>query len=174
MTRLQLKGLAFATTAVAALTAASAGTPESRMTREYVNAAAQSDAFERLEATTVLALSQNPAVRAFATSMLSDHDRSSQKLIATVSLTGVEPPLLGINGDQSAFLAALQSARGPAFDRLYARHQALAHRAALATQEGYAAKGDVPEFKDFAINSAAMVRDHITSADQLVSTVGSD
>ncbi|UAK25738.1 DUF4142 domain-containing protein [Sphingomonas nostoxanthinifaciens] len=139
-----------------------------------MNAAAQSDAFERLEATTALALSKSGAVRAFATRMLSEHEDSTQKLAKAVSLAGLEPPQPGISGDQSAFLAALQSARGDAFDRLYARHQALVHRAALATQEGYAAEGDVPTLKGLATDTVTMVRNHITGADQLVASVGSD
>jgi putative membrane protein len=174
MSRVASKGLALAATALTVLTSAHAGTPASRVTRDYVNATAQSDAFERLEATTALALSQNSGVRAFATQMLSAHDGSSHKLMDTVSRAGLEPPQPGISGDQSAFLAALQSARGTAFDRLYARHQALVHRAALATQQGYTAQGDVPALKALATSTAAMVRDHTASADQLVASLGSE
>lgn len=117
--------------------AANAAAPESRTTREYVNAVAQSDAFERLEATTALALSKSGAVRAFATRMLSEHEDSSQKLAKAVSLAGLEPSQPGISGDQSAFLAALQSARGDAFDCLYAassrRHMCASIPACIST-----------------------------------------
>jgi putative membrane protein len=174
MSRASLTRLALTSTALMALSPVHAEEPTSRVTRAYVNATAQSDAFERLGATTALALSKTPAVRAFATRMMSEHAASSQKLMAAVSQEGLEPPQPGINGDQSAFLAALQSARGADFDRLYASQQALVHRAALATQQGYAEHGHIATLRAFADEAKEMVRGQITSADQLVANVGAE
>jgi putative membrane protein len=144
------------------------------LTREFVTAAAQSDEFERMEATTALAQSQDPDVRAFATKMLAAHAETSRTLMDATSSAGLMPPQPGLSGDQSAFLAALQSARGHDFDQLYARQQALAHRAALATEQGYAARGDMPTIKKIAASTAGIIVEHLAMADRLAARMGDD
>ena len=72
-----------------------------------------------------------------------------------------------MGGDQSMFLAALQSARGIDFDRLYWRQQALAHRAALATEQQYAATGDTPSVRQAAGAAVPMIQSHLAMAEQM-------
>lgn len=92
----------------------------SASTRNYIEAAAQSDAFEMLEADTVLTQSADPQVRAFAQQMLRDHGQLGQALGQATASAGLEPPPMGaVGADQAPLLGALQSLRGPEFDRVY-------------------------------------------------------
>jgi putative membrane protein len=122
----------------------------SRQTREFVQAAAQSDQFEILESDTALAQSTNPEVRAFAQAMIEAHQQTKDVLLRAAATAGLAPPNPGISGDQSMLLAALQSARGSNFDDTYIRQQTLAHRSALAVQQAYVASGDDTTIKQTA------------------------
>jgi putative membrane protein len=144
--------------------------PGSRQTREFIQAAAQSDRFELLEATTALAQSTDPQVKAFATEMITAHHQTSDNLMQAVTKAGLTPPSPGISGDQSMFLASLQSQRGADFDRTYVRQQVLAHRAALAVQQQYAASGDDPAIKQVATGTVPVVASHLRMAEQLQAT----
>jgi len=144
-----------------------AQTPETRETREFVQASAQSDTFEILEATSLLALSKNPQTRAFAQHMIENHSQSRDRLMAIVQQEGLSSPAPGIGNDQSQFLAALQSQHGDSVDRIYVRQQSLAHRAALATVRGYAASGDNKALRAKATSDQAPISDHLRMAEEL-------
>lgn len=141
--------------------------PGSRETRDFVQAAAQSDEFETLEAESVLAGSNDPSVEAFAREMIADHQRTNAALKAAVVRAGLKAPLPGIGGDQSMSLAALQSARGAQLDKTYAKQQILAHSAALAVLQVYASSGDDPSIRKFAASTVAIVRSHERMAEKL-------
>jgi putative membrane protein len=146
--------------------------PSSRQTREFVQAAAQTDQFEILEGTTALAESKDPNVRAFAAQMIGVHRQSTADLLNAVASAGLKPPLPGLNGDQSQFLAALQSQRGRDFDKSYVRQQVLVHRAALAVAQAYASDSDgVNAFVRTAAAAAVLViKSHLAMAEQMQAT----
>ena len=120
-----------------------------------------------LEATTALAQSSDPQVRDFARQMIEAHRRTTAGLMQAVGQAGLTPPSPGISGDQSMFLAALQSARGADFDRTYMRQQMLVHRAALATQQQYVASGDDPIIRQAATAAVPIVSRHLQMAEQM-------
>lgn len=155
-------------------TAASAQSAESRQTRDFVQAASQSDQFEILEAHTALAESRDPHVRAFAQQMIAAHQGTSDRLSQTVAKAGLEQPLPGVSGDQSMFLASLQSQRGADFDRTYVKQQMLAHHAALAVQQGYASTGDVAALRKDASTTTATISAHLRMAERLQSSIGGE
>lgn len=164
--------------AAAAITAmatpGNAQTTETRATREFVQAAAQSDTFEILEASSLLALSKNPQVRAFAQRMIENHSRSRDQLMAIVQQDGLSLPSPGIGNDQSQFLAALQRQHGDTVDRIYVRQQGNAHRAALATVQAYAANGDDGSLRARATSDRALISDHLSMADELQQSQSKD
>jgi putative membrane protein len=139
----------------------------SRMTRDYVASAAQSDAFEMLEAETALTQSRDPQVRAFAQAMLRDHGRTSQTLRDAAQRSGLKPPPMGLGADQAPLLSSLQSLRGPDFDKTYWRHQALGHRSALVTAQRYAAKGDDPAVRQAAATAVPIISAHLAEAERM-------
>ncbi len=156
--------------AAVVLTPASAQAPGSRQTREFVQAAGQSDRFEILEAQTVLAQSSDPRIRAFAQQMIRDHEQTGQDLRQATARAGLQPPPMGISGDQAALLGALQSQRGAEFDRTYVRHQALAHRSALLVEQGYAATGDDASVRRAAAAAVPVISGHLKMAEQMQAT----
>ena len=161
----------FAVAAFLALPAV-AQEPGSRQTREFLQATAQSDQFEIMEAHTALAQATDPQVRAFAQQMIPAHQQTSASLIQAVTSAGLQPPKPGLGGDQSAFLAALQSQRGADFDKTYVRQQVLAHRAALAVEQGYAASGDDPTMKQAAAAMVPIITAHLQMAEQMLASMG--
>ena len=50
----------------------------------------------------------------------------------------------------------------------------LAHRAALATEQGYAMNGDVQELKSVAASAVPIISEHLRMADQLTAKSGVD
>jgi putative membrane protein len=106
---------AFATLSAAWTATAQTAIPPSAP--DFATAAAQSDAYEILAADTALAQSQNSQVRAFAEEMIRDHTRTSESLSRAVVKSGLTPPPPAVDADQGSLLAALQSLRGPDFDK---------------------------------------------------------
>ncbi len=168
------KTIAFSLVALAALalTPAVAQEAGSRLTREYVQAAGQSDAFEMLEANTALAQSSDPQVRTFAQQMIQDHGKLSQALRQATTQAGVKPPPMAVGADQAPLLGALQSLRGSDFDRAYWRHQALAHRSALTTTQQYASNGDNPAIRQAASSAVPIIAGHLAMAEQMQAKSG--
>lgn len=153
--------------ALAGAVPAAAEEQGSRETRDYVQAAGHSDAFEMLEADTALAQSSDPQVRAFAQKMVAEHGQTSQALTMATMRAGVAPPPMGVGADQAPLLAALQSLRGHDFDVAYWRHQVLAHNFALTTTKLYAANGDNPEVRQAAASAVPVISAHLTTAQQM-------
>jgi putative membrane protein len=145
----------------------------SKPTRDYVQAAGQSDAFEMLEADVVLAQSRDPQVRAFAQQMLTDHAQLSQRLAEAAVKVGLKPPPMIVGADQAPLLGALQNMRGPDLDRAYWRHQALAHRSALTTTQLYATNGDDPVIKQIAAAASPIIAGHLAMAEKMEAKAGS-
>jgi putative membrane protein len=156
------------------LPALAAADPGSRQTREFVQAAGNSDSFEILEAHTALAQSTNPDVRTFAQHMLEDHSRTRAALADAAARAGLTPPPDGPSADQAQMLSALQSQRGPDFDKTYVKQQALAHRAALAVEQDYAAKGDQPAIRKAAADAVPTISGHLQMAEQMKARMGRD
>jgi putative membrane protein len=157
-----LKPLAGAFAASAIIAGATSAPPTgTRMTRDFVQAAAQTDQFEIMEATTALAQSQDAQVRSFAQEMIQAHRQTTADLKQAVAKAGLDEPKPGLSGDQSAFLAALQSQRGADFDRTYLKQQKLAHQSALAVMQSYAASGEDPTIRQVAIAAVPIVTAHL-------------
>jgi putative membrane protein len=106
--------------------------------------------------------------------MIKAHQRTSATLMRAVADTGIMPPDPGLNGDQSALLAALQSQRGSAFDKTYIRQQVLAHRSALVVEQGYATTGDNPAIRQYAASSVSIITAHLQMAEQIESAQRAD
>ena len=151
---------------------ASAQEAGSKATRDYVQAAGQSDAFEMLEAQTALTQSRDPQVRAYAQGMLADHGRTSQALQQATATSGLTPPPMGVGADQAPLLGALQGLRGLEFDQAYWRHQMLGHRSALTTAQMYAASGDDAAVRQAAQAAVPIIQAHLQQAKKMAAASG--
>jgi putative membrane protein len=139
----------------------------SRETREYVQAAGESDTFEMMEAYSALAESRDPEVTAFAREMIRDHGDTSRKLREATASAGLAPPPTAVGASQSPFLASLQSTRGRDFDKTYWQQQTLAHHSALIVAQRYAASGDTPSVRRAAAAAVPIIRKHLAMAEQM-------
>ena len=162
--------LALIVTGVVLSGTAMAQEPGSRQTREFVQAAGESDTFEMMEAYTALAESHDPRVLDFARRMLHDHGETSRALGEATARAGLKPPPMAIGAGQAPFLAALQSLRGAAFDHGYWHQQALEHRAALIITQRYAAGGDTPTIRLAAAAAVPVIQSHLTMAERMDAT----
>ncbi|MGI4880055.1 MAG: DUF4142 domain-containing protein [Janthinobacterium lividum] len=140
-------------------------------TRDFVNAAAQSDAYEIMAGRVALIESKDRGVRSFAQQMIDDHTRTSNALRRAANSAGVAPPLPGLGADQQKSLSALQSVRDGDFDKAYARQQVLAHEQALVVEQGYATRGTEPAIRQVAQSAVPMIQHHLATARQLRATV---
>lgn len=141
--------------------------PQPPKPQEFVESAAQSDGYEIAAAQTALAQSRHPQVRTFAERMITDHASMVRSLRDAAKASGLEPPSPRVGGDQTRFLAGLQSLRGEAFDREYARQQVLAHTSTLTVTQGYSAKGSDSNLRRLAAASVPMIEGHLQAARQL-------
>ena len=164
---MRMTGFPAALLAGLALVPAAAQEPGSRRTREFVQAAGESDAFEIMEAEAALAQSTDPRVTAFARQMIRDHGETSRQLVDATARAGLKPPPTGLSTAQSPFLAALQSLRGLEFDKTYWKQQALAHRSALTVEQQYAATGDAPAVRQAAVAAIPLIQSHLAMAEQM-------
>lgn len=148
----------------AALTASAFASPvmaQVMTPTEYVATAGASDLYERQASQTVLETTSNPAVKSFATMMLSAHAQSTAEVKAAAMKSKVKaaPPML--MPAQAEMIAQLQAETGPARDAAYIAQQKAAHGQALAVQQAYAADGTAPALKMAAGKIVPVVQDHI-------------
>lgn len=146
--------------------------PPPMPTQAFLQAAAGSDQFEISEAQTALGQSRNPQVRAFAQTMIRDHAQDAQGLRQAATSGALQPPKMAMSGDQARMLGAIQSLRGQAFDKAYARQQVLAHVEALAVTRGYATGGADQGVRQAAQSAVPMIQRHLEMAQQLEAATG--
>lgn len=145
--------------------------PQMPKPQEFAESMAQLDGFELAAAQTALTQSRNLQVRPFAQRMVTDHEDILRTLRDAAKTAGLEPPRPRVGGDQSSFLAGLQSLRGDAFDREYARQQMLVHASALATLRSYADKGSDGDLRRRVASTALLISRHLQSASQLLQSL---
>ena len=163
-----LKGAAAVALALLCGSVARAQTPMAPTTRDFVQAAAESDHFEILEARTALTQSHDPRVLAFARQMIRAHVDTSRALQQAALKAGLEPPPpMALSGDQQKLLSALQSQRGSEFDHAYLKQQVLAHQEALVVQQAYATGGENPDVRQAARSAVPVIQHHLKEARQL-------
>jgi putative membrane protein len=100
---------------------------------EIAHIAYTAGAIDAAAAKQALAKSKDPAVRAFAETMLRDHEAVNGKALALVAKLGVTPADNAISAklstDARATEARLAGLDGAAFDRAYAANEAAFHNA---------------------------------------------
>ena len=134
----------------------------------FANKAAASDAFEIASSKLAADNASSAAVKKFATQMIDAHTQSTAKLTSIAG--GLTPPLTPdatLDAAQQAKIDALKAKTGKDFDQAYAADQVAAHEEALTMLRGYAASGEVPEFKTFATELTPKVAAHLNMAKAL-------
>ena len=123
--------------------------------------AGASDLYEITASKIVLETTQNPQVRDFAQTMITQHTQSTAdvKTAAMRSHVRVLPSVL--TPLQQELVTELRSETGIARDAAYIAQQKASHGQALAVQQAYAADGMAPALKATAARIVPVVQQHI-------------
>jgi putative membrane protein len=116
-----------------------------------------------------LAKSQNSTVRAFAETMVRDHEAVVKKLKVTPAPNAISTSLSAQASATEKKLAALS---GAAFDRAYAENEAAYHKAVNAALDGtLIPSADNKELKSLLQTGLTLFREHQTHAEHLAATL---
>jgi putative membrane protein len=134
--------------------------------RDFVVAAAQSDAYEREAGHIAARKARSSAVRRFGQMMASAHARTTRTLKAALQREGRRAPPPAMSPEQDRMIADLRGA-GRSFDSMYVDQQIQAHEQALSLLQDYARSGDDRQLRRVASNTIPLVREHLQEARRL-------
>lgn len=136
--------------------------------QEFVNKAANTDAYEIAAAKLAQTNAASPDVKAFAAEMIKAHTDSTAKIkAAAAKASPVIMPDATLTADQNDELADLAKKKGAEFDDAYIEEQVDVHQTALAMMRDYAEKGDTPSLRTAAGEIAPVVQKHLDHARSL-------
>ncbi len=146
--------------AALALAGSAAMAAETVTPSQFVAKAGASDTFE-IDSARLMVTSKNPAIKAFATQMITDHAKST-KMVGTAARAdhvGLKKPSLSIG--QRTDLTALKAVpAGKTRDDLYVKQQKAAHADALELMQGYSTSGTAKHLAMTAGKIAPVVEKH--------------
>ena len=130
--------------------------------------ASSANQFELQSAQMALSASQNPAVRAFASTLMADHTAMGQQMAAAAAAAHLPPPPPVLLPADQAMLDQLRAA-GPGypFDQIFQQDQVQAHQQGIALMQNYAASGDVPALRTVATGEIPVMQKHLSMAQSL-------
>jgi putative membrane protein len=127
---------------------------------EFVSKAGASDTFE-VDSGRLMVTSKNPAVRAFARRMITDHTNSTKMIEAAARADHLRPEKPSLSLGQRGDITALKAVpAGKTKDDLYIKQQKAAHDDALALMQDYAANGSARHLKMTAGKIVPVVEKH--------------
>ena len=133
----------------------------------FARTAAISGQFEIETSKLALQQAKDPAVKAFAETMIADHTKAGEEL---ARIAGVMPLPTELDPPHADLLKTLQ-ASGADFDRVYVAQQVDAHREAVALFTSFSTIGPNGAFRAFAAKTLPVLQMHQEMAGQLVETV---
>jgi putative membrane protein len=128
--------------------------------KQFVAKAGASDTFE-IDSARIVVTSANPAIRSFATRMISDHTQSTKMVTRAARLDHVALRRPSLTVGQRADLTALKVASGKTLDDLYVKQQKAAHADAQQLMQSYSEDGTARHLKAAAAKIAPVVQSHI-------------
>ncbi len=140
----------------------------SRLDRQFVMKAAQSDMTEIKTSQLALQRSQNPKVRQFAQMMIDQHTQSSNKLKPIAAQKGVTLPT-SLGKANTALLTQLTKQSGTQFDQAYMKGQVQSHQKTEALYQRELQQGQDSDVKSFATQVLPIVQEHLRMADSMIS-----
>ncbi len=144
------------------------GTVTAEMTSSlygFAEDAANIDMYELAAAKIAEDRTKNPAVRDLAEKMVAAHTQTSDELKALLVKIHSDAKLPDhVDDRRQGLLDDLRGAKDADFDARYVSQQVDVHREALLLMQGYAKRGDVPEVKAFAAQTASTVQSHLDMA----------
>ena len=109
---------------------------------------------------------RSPAVKRFGQTMVSQHGRSNQEMMALAQQKQITPPS-SIGAEHQSVYDDLSKLRGAAFDRAYAQAMVRDHQEDLRAYQEEAANGTDPDVKAFAARQVPTLQEHLRMAQRL-------
>jgi putative membrane protein len=141
--------------------------------QDFVDKAAQSDAFEIAAAKLAESQATSPDVKKFAGEMIKAHTKSTASIKkAAAEATPAVTPHPALTADQQSALTKLTNDSRTDFDKDYLSGQVDAHESALALVQRYADSGTEAGLKAAAAKLAPVVQEHLQMARDLKDKLG--
>lgn len=134
---------------------------------EFVQAVANSDAFEIQSADIAIAQAVRADVKAFARMMKTDHTTTSQQLATLAPTLSLPAPAPTLDANHQGKIDALRGATGEAFDDAYLDQQVEAHQNAVRLFEDYLAGAPAGPLQQWAATTLPTLRTHLQNVQSL-------
>jgi putative membrane protein len=141
-------------------------------TKGFVTAAATSDMYE-VEAGKIAAeRASNPALKDFASQMVTAHTETTDKLKSIVASNNIAvTPPAHLDTRRQGMIDNLRGAKAADFDKRYVEQQEAAHEEARILMRGYAKDGDNASVKKFAADTLPAVQHHLAMIEKIEATL---
>lgn len=136
-------------------------------TMTYVAKAGAGDLYEIQSSQIAARRAHDPRVREFAAMLVTDHQRTTEQVLAAARASGLRPGPAMLEPAQRQMIRQLERAPAARFDRLYLSQQIPAHRQALMLHQRYARSGDSPALRRVASGAVPVVQAHLAHARRL-------
>lgn len=156
--------------------AALAQSPEDLNDLEIAHVAYTADSIDIRYAHLALAISDNPEVRAFAETMIRDHEAANEQALALLKKLKVSPQdnflSRQLNAQADKIIDRLSRLRGAEFDRAYAENELAYHQAVNGLVNGtFIPNIDNAEVKVFFKEAAVIFKGHERHAEGVVAAL---
>jgi len=136
-------------------------------TEDFVMEAATSDMFEIAESKLAVERA-DPATKAFAQQMITDHTKTSMEMKQMVDSGKVKAPIpAAMTSSQKGMLDKLNGLQGDDFNKQYHSDQVSAHKDAVDLFKRYGDGGDNAELKTWAATTRPALEHHLMMAQDL-------
>ena len=142
-------------------------TPAAMTDAEFVQAAANADAFEIQSSELAASRGARADVKAFASMMVRDHRATTEELTALAPRINLTAPTAQLDGAQTATLESLRGKTGEAFDDAYLDAQVEAHENAVRAFESFVAAAQAGPLRDWANATLPKLRTHLSAVQAL-------
>jgi putative membrane protein len=132
----------------------------------FIMAASAAGQTEILASRMASSHTQSPDVLAFAKTMIDDHTKANDELLAVAKKDGYNVSSTPTEGQESA-LSQLEPLKGADFDKAYAAMMVKDHQAAVTLFQSEAASGSNSDIKSFAAQTLPVVQHHLALANAL-------
>lgn len=134
----------------------------------FVQTAYQDNLAEELAASYAATKAQSPAVRAFASRMMADHDNMAIGVRQVATAQGMTMPT-SPSDTQVAEINAMAASSGASFDKACVAAEIARHKSLLQTYQTEAASGTNAALKQYASDRLPVVQSHLSGAEALLS-----
>jgi putative membrane protein len=141
--------------------------PAAMTDAEFVQAAANSDAYEIQSSELAAQRAARADVKEFATMMIRDHRATTQELTALAPQLNMAAPTPQLASAETNDLNRLRGLSGEAFDDAYLDEQVEAHEAAVNTFERYIQGSSPGPLRDWAQTTLPKLRTHLEHVQRL-------